>query len=110
MTLSPLVMSVAGASIPGGIWALIISTIITAACIIFPAQLAADVMISGDKPCSGLCNSTCVMPFHTHEWKQIAVCEEIEPLQQIIANLPEKQQNNFRIESNTRHLAAEGSR
>ena len=52
------------------------------------------------KDAAGLSNSSCVMPYQTQEWKQIAVCEEKEPLQEIIDSLPLDKQKNYRIIDN----------
>ena len=39
----------------------------------------------------------CSMPVHTHRWKAIAVCEELEPLQ---TELEKLDRDKYRISSN----------
>jgi hypothetical protein len=52
------------------------------------------------KDAAGLGNSSCVMPFHTQRWKQTAVCEAVEPLQEYIDSLPAEKCTKYRIISN----------
>ena len=49
---------------------------------------------------AGLSNSSCVMPFHTQEWKQVAMCEAREPLEECIGRLPKDRRGEYRIISN----------
>ena len=57
-------------------------------------------IIKSIKDAAGLSNSSCVMPFYIKGWKQIAVCEEKEPLQEIIDSQPIEERKNYRITSN----------
>ena len=52
------------------------------------------------KDAAGLSNSSCVIPFNTSEWRQTAVCETQEPLQEWIDSLSSEEQKNYRIISN----------
>ena len=52
------------------------------------------------KDAAGLSNSSCGMPLNTKVWKQIAVCEEKEPLQEIIDSQTLEERKNYRITSN----------
>lgn len=54
------------------------------------------------KDAAGLENSSCVMPLNTYEWRQIAVCESREPLQERIEMCPTKARGRYRIISNER--------
>ena len=52
------------------------------------------------KDAAGVSNSDCVMPLYTYRWRQLAVCEDKKPLQEIIDRLPEERRRNYRITSN----------
>lgn len=49
------------------------------------------------KDAAGLGNSKGVMPFYTTVWRQIAVCEEAQPLKDYIGRLPEEKRRSYRI-------------
>lgn len=49
---------------------------------------------------AGLCNSASTMCIHAWRWKQIAVCEERAPLDDIVKSLPVERQGLYQITSN----------
>ena len=42
----------------------------------------------------------CSMPVNTWRWKGIAICEDVEPLEEVLSNMTYEQRKQYRIISN----------